>query len=169
MNARDAITQLVTVVNSSTPYTVAGLPLLLDQYRAEVLRKAADAIVAENDRMLWATKPGKHWAADLLRRMADEGTEKDTREGESTPALTVYRASHDSIVMGLYTTREAARAHCEAEACIGIVGDASLDWIEDEEDGVDEMTAWVGGEETWTGYVVTPLEVASEYNEGADA
>lgn len=38
--------------------------------RAETLNKAADAVVAENDRMLWATKPGKHWAADLLRRMA---------------------------------------------------------------------------------------------------
>lgn len=39
--------------------------------RAAVLREAADAIVADNDRQMWATKPGKHWAADLLRRMAD--------------------------------------------------------------------------------------------------
>ena len=38
--------------------------------RAEVLNEAADAVVAENDRMLWATKPGSHWAADLLRRLA---------------------------------------------------------------------------------------------------
>jgi hypothetical protein len=41
-----------------------------DAFRAEVLNEAADAVVVENDRMLWATKPGKHWAADLLRRMA---------------------------------------------------------------------------------------------------
>lgn len=41
--------------------------------RAEVLREAADAIVAENDRALWATRPGKHWAADLLRGMARKG------------------------------------------------------------------------------------------------
>ena len=28
--------------------------------------------------------------------------------------LTIYRASHDSIVMGLYTTRQAAYEHCVA-------------------------------------------------------
>jgi hypothetical protein len=39
--------------------------------RAAVLREGAAAIVAENDRMLWASKPGKHWAADLLVRMAE--------------------------------------------------------------------------------------------------
>ena len=40
--------------------------------RATVLNEAADAIVADNDRQMWASKPGKHWAADLLRRMAAE-------------------------------------------------------------------------------------------------
>ncbi|MFD7661310.1 hypothetical protein [Streptomyces sp. NPDC059788] len=43
--------------------------------RAETLGEAADAIVVENDRMLWATQPGTHWAADLLRRMAAEAGE----------------------------------------------------------------------------------------------
>jgi hypothetical protein len=41
-----------------------------EEIRAEAFREAAAAIVAENDRMLWATKPGKHWAADLASRMA---------------------------------------------------------------------------------------------------
>ena len=44
----------------------------LEAGRVKVLRDAADAIVADNDRKLWASKPGKHWAADLLRRMANE-------------------------------------------------------------------------------------------------
>ncbi|HEY9367883.1 hypothetical protein [Streptomyces sp.] len=44
----------------------------LEAGRVKVLREAADAIVADNDRKLWASKPGKHWAADLLRRMANE-------------------------------------------------------------------------------------------------
>ncbi|WP_406735386.1 hypothetical protein OG508_28250 [Streptomyces sp. NBC_01108] len=35
MNARDAITNMVAVVSSGTPYAVAGLPALLDQHRAE--------------------------------------------------------------------------------------------------------------------------------------
>jgi len=82
----------------------------------------------------------------------------------------VYRASHDSIVMGLYITAAAAREHCEAEERFSWgSGDApSFDWIEDEEDGVAELTAWVGGEECTTGYVVTALEVASAYAPDAD-
>jgi len=40
------------------------------KFRAALLREAAAAIVAENDRVMWATKPGKHWAADLLNGMA---------------------------------------------------------------------------------------------------
>jgi hypothetical protein len=40
------------------------------KFRAAVLREGAAAIVAENDRAMWATKPGKHWAADLLNTMA---------------------------------------------------------------------------------------------------
>jgi hypothetical protein len=98
--------------------------------------------------------------------------EKDTAtSGESTPAdLTVYRASHDSIVMGLYTTPAAAREHCEAEErrAWATGSDPTFNWIEDEKDGVAELTAWVGGEETATGYVVTPLTVASAYDEEAD-
>jgi hypothetical protein len=50
---------------------IAELEAAAKASRTDVLREAADAIVADNDRQLWATKPGKHWAADLLRRMAD--------------------------------------------------------------------------------------------------
>jgi hypothetical protein len=98
--------------------------------------------------------------------------EKDTREGESTPAeITIYRASHDSIVMGRYTTAAAARAHCEAEERRSWPKGTNLafDWIEDEEDGVAELTVLAGqNEESATGYVVTPLTVASAYDEEAD-
>jgi hypothetical protein len=54
---------------------LAVLPAPAD--RAAVLREAADGIVAENDRQMWATKPGKHWAAGLLRRMADEAQQPE--------------------------------------------------------------------------------------------
>lgn len=86
------------------------------------------------------------------------------------PALTVFRAQHDSIVMGLYTTAAAARAHCEAEERHSWPKPEflSFDWVEDEEDGVAELTVFVGGEECATGYVVTPVGVASEYDEEAD-
>src|SRR5690606_35944200 len=48
---------------------------------------------------------------------------------------TVYRASHDSIVMGLYTSREAARAHCETVLRHEIGDKGVLGWIPD--DGSD--------------------------------
>lgn len=91
-------------------------------------------------------------------------------ELETAPA-TVFRASHESIVMGLYTTAAAARAHCEAEERYSWAKfeDLSFDWIEDEEDGVAELTATVDGEECSTGYIVTALEIASAFDEEADA
>jgi hypothetical protein len=92
-------------------------------------------------------------------------------ESPERPPLTVFRASHDSIAMGLYTTAAAAREHCEAEERSSWPTGTNLafDWIEDEEDGVAELTVQAGqNEESVTGYVVTPLEVASAYDEEAD-
>ncbi|NUP45235.1 MAG: hypothetical protein HOY76_51490 [Streptomyces sp.] len=93
----------------------------------------------------------------------------DVQPGETTP--TVYRASHDSIAMGLYLTAAAAREHCETEEghTWATSEDPSFDWIEDEEDGVAEMTVSVGGEEHLTNYVVTALEVSAAYDREADA
>lgn len=102
-----------------------------------------------------------------LLQQATPGTPMEP--GETVPK--VYRASHDSIVMGLYTTAAAARAHCEAEERRSwgeTSAPTNFDWIEDEEDGVAEMTAFVGGEERTTGYVVTPLEVAAAYDPDGD-
>lgn len=90
--------------------------------------------------------------------------------------LTIYRASHDSIVMGLYTNREAARQHCEANVRLeepeGSIRHLSW-WTEDVADDDAEYElhitpAEVGGLIRGTGYVVTPLDVASAYDEGAD-
>ena len=90
--------------------------------------------------------------------------------GETVP--TFYRASHDSIVMGLYTTAAEARAHCVAEErrTWSTGANPVFDWIEDEEDGVAELVtvAEDGETESITGYVVTALEVASKYDEEAD-
>ncbi|MEU0332177.1 hypothetical protein [Streptomyces sp. NPDC006193] len=93
--------------------------------------------------------------------------EADQDEAKSARALIIYRASWDSIQLGLYTTEAAARTHCETHARRDLPT-ASFDWIEDEEDGVAELVADVDGEESVTGYSVTALEVASEYDEEAD-
>jgi len=111
--------------------------------------------------------PGSHaYGALYLLQQATPGVPMEP--GETLPK--VYRASHDSIVMGLYTTAAAARAHCEAEErrCWPALKTLPFDWIEDEEDGVAELVIDNGDEETETGYVVTALEVAAAYDEEAD-
>lgn len=110
----------------------------------------------------------------LVDQLAQSQAEEENGAAEpgSGPALTIYRASHESIVMGLYTTAAEARAHCVAEERRSWAKGAApvFDWIEDEEDGVAELVTVTedGEKETVTGYVVTALEVASKYDEGAD-
>lgn len=99
-------------------------------------------------------------------------------ELEAAPTF-VYRAEHpdSGIVLGTYCNREAAVAHCEAlarrEGSTGLVS-----WVPDDGDALspEELTffdvEYCDGDDvpvqTCTGYVVTPLEVASGYDEEAD-
>ncbi|THA28263.1 hypothetical protein E4198_00165 [Streptomyces sp. RKND-216] len=87
---------------------------------------------------------------------------------DTAPGITVYRASYDSIAMGLYTTREAARAHCEAYVRREVGDEVILDWVPDDssEDAPEELCT--GYDAECTGYIVTPLTVAAAYDEEAD-
>ncbi|WP_051858501.1 hypothetical protein [Streptomyces cellulosae] len=141
-----------------TPQTAAEYEQLRNDITGACLARWEEE--QENARLRLALASAKRGRRELRARVA---------ELEAGP-VTVFRAAHDSIVMGLYTTAAAAREHCEAEERRSWAKseNPSFDWIEDEEDGVAELTAWVGGEECTTGYVVTALEVASEYDEEAD-
>jgi hypothetical protein len=91
----------------------------------------------------------------------------------ATPELTAYRAEHpdSGITLGHYGASSAARAHCEAmERRSWPVGTTlAFDWIEDDEDRVAELVVTAGqNEESTTGYIVTALELASEYDEESD-
>ncbi|WP_338699140.1 hypothetical protein V2W30_22505 [Streptomyces sp. Q6] len=93
-------------------------------------------------------------------------------ELEAAPT-TVYRAEHpdSGITLGHYGTAVAARAHCEdMERRSWPTGtNLAFDWIEDDEDRVAELVVTAGqNEESTTGYIVTALELASEYDEEAD-
>jgi hypothetical protein len=102
-------------------------------------------------------------------------------ERETAP-LTVYRASHDSIVMGMYTAAAEARKHCETvlRREYDETTKVSLWWRDDEgneeqpQDGEVELIAHVTphgfpkGRTWYTGYVVTSLAVSASYDEGAD-
>ncbi|MET7648337.1 hypothetical protein ABZS83_32895 [Streptomyces sp. NPDC005426] len=87
--------------------------------------------------------------------------------------LTVYRAEHDSITCGLYTTAAAAQQHCEALISREYPASTTVlfQWCVDEDDqalpGI-ELDIEVDGEHVSTGYAVTPLEVAAAYDPDAD-
>jgi hypothetical protein len=121
------------------------------------------------------------WDRDATRW---EVAEYEDETATEQPPLTVFRASHDSIVMGLYRTAAEARKHCETQQRREYEGTdttATAWWVEDE-DTVDqpELTEAELYEHTQskvvpgpgltrpTGYVVTALEIAAKYDEGAD-
>lgn len=89
---------------------------------------------------------------------------------------TVYRASHGSIVMGLYTTPQAARDHCEASVRQEVGQTGSLGWVPDDsaEASPGELAIFGPGsdedgpEVIFTGYVVIPLTVATAYAPDAE-
>lgn len=91
----------------------------------------------------------------------------------SADKLIVYRAGfegHD-IPLGLYQTTEAARAHCEAyvrrEYPAGT--QLTLTWsIDEDEPHIVELDVEIGGRTESTGYIVTAVPVASEYDEEVD-
>ncbi|WP_063735580.1 hypothetical protein [Streptomyces sp. RTd22] len=91
-------------------------------------------------------------------------------EGETAePAeLTIYRASHDAIVMGRYTNRDAARKHCETVLRREVGPDVFLGWVPDDgsEHAAEELC--IGHDVLCSGYIVKPLTVDSEYDEEAD-
>ena len=95
-------------------------------------------------------------------------------ELEAAPK-TVFRASHESIVMGRYDNRQAAMDHVHATLANEEGGDVTARVIWRADDPEADEPVW----ECWlfdadmaddqpTGYVVTPLEVASKYDEEAD-
>lgn len=96
-------------------------------------------------------------------------------DAPAAPELTVFRASHDAIPMGLYTTAAEARKHCEAkvrqEEPAGSIEHMSW-WADDVGDDAEYelhiTPAGTGGLIRGTRYVVTPLAVASAYDEEAD-
>lgn len=83
----------------------------------------------------------------------------------------VYRAEHESIPLGTYWTRDAARSHIialiDAEGVPGIRG-----WVPDHggEDAPEELCLFGPGEddETCTGYAVVPVPVATAYDPEAE-
>jgi hypothetical protein len=86
--------------------------------------------------------------------------------GEAVP--TMFRASHDSIAMGLYTTAAAAREHCETVLRREVGEEALLGWVPDDGSKLAAEELCIGEDVECSGYVVMPLEIASAYDPDAD-
>ncbi|MFD4745012.1 hypothetical protein ACFWOS_06085 [Streptomyces rubiginosohelvolus] len=94
----------------------------------------------------------------------------------ATAPLTVYRAEHETIRVGHYTTEAAARRHCESLVSDEYPADRTLTYLwaglGDEDDDPEEPYELVvqvdGGAQVFTGYVVVPLAVAVAYDPDAE-
>ena len=124
-----------------------------------------------------ASQAGFALVSGRVPQARQKGTELEklrarVAELETAPT-SVYRAEHpdSGITLGHYGTEKAAREHCEAEERRSWPTGTTLafDWIEDDEDRVAELVVTAGqNEESTTGYIVTALELDSEYDAEAD-
>jgi hypothetical protein len=116
-------------------------------------------------------------AAEALRE------NRDRLAKLATAQPVIFRAAHDSIVMGYYTSAAEARKHCEAYVRREHAKTTEVQlWWHEGEDTVDQpefgeaeliehvkSTVVPGpGLNRPTGYVVTPIEVSSAFDPDAD-
>ncbi|MFI1676997.1 hypothetical protein [Streptomyces sp. NPDC020607] len=170
-------------VGSQAAETLLGLGMLVPEGGAaelERLRVRVSELEAERHSTNEALSDA------MVERSADRWTAffaptQALREDEPAveQRLIAYRAEHpdSGIVLRTYSNREAAVAHCEAlatrEGATGLVS-----WVPDDGDAFspEELTyfdvEYCDGDDvpvqTCTGYVVTPLEIASAYDEEAN-
>lgn len=124
-----------------------------------------EAVVCENH------ADASEWA-DALAALASIDAALGT--AAAVPA-TIYRAEHETIRVGHYTTEAEARRHCEHLVSAEHPADTSLlfTWagLGDDEDAEEpsELVVQVdGGPQEFTGYVVVPLDVATEFDPDAE-
>jgi hypothetical protein len=170
---------------------VAELEAQAATTRATTLREAA-----EHTRQTCPTRdedtgpciPCRH-AADRIDRLADlaedaaapspqPGTPEHAAGAEQLLAaargvddepVTVYRASFDGSEMGLYTSREAARAHCETLLRREVGEEMFLGWVPDHGGSEAPEELCTGHDVECSGYWVAPVTAQTTYQADAEA
>ncbi|MGW1437258.1 hypothetical protein ACWD7M_18645 [Streptomyces griseus] len=135
----------------------------------EGLDKLGDAVVQEDlhEIAVWA---------DALAHLGRIDDALGAANAQPAATHTDYRAEHETIHVGHYTTEAAARQHCEALVSDEHPADRTLsfDWagLGDEDDDPEQPYELVvqvdGGPDQFTGYVVVPITVAAEYDPDAE-
>ncbi|MDX2624686.1 hypothetical protein PV356_35290 [Streptomyces sp. WI03-5b] len=126
------------------------------------LDQLGEAVVSED------TEETAAWVAVLCHLVGLEN-------GAPAPFI-YYRAEHDSIVAGRYTTAAEAQRHCEVLVSREYPETASVifEWCVDKDEPDEggllglELDVRVDGEHASTGYTVTPITVAAAYDPDAD-
>jgi len=147
---------------------IAPTPAELTVCAESIVRTWGDRTAEPSDEVASTADAGAQLARALPLLLAElDRARARAAELEAAPQ-TVYRASHESIVMGLYTTRKAAREHCETVLRREVGDEAFLGWVPDDGSELAAEELCIGHDFECSGYVVTPLEVASAYDEEAD-
>lgn len=139
MSARDVLTGLVERLNTEgggSPYGISGLPILLDNYRAEVMQEAARIALSLRQ---FEQCTGARGAAQVsenvgILRVADalaaEGKGTGTTGGEPTPPAGFFR-------VGTAYRSEAGRFQCHVVTHHPMTGERrALGWMFRQVDGV---------------------------------
>ncbi|MER6598931.1 hypothetical protein [Streptomyces parvus] len=162
ISARDARTAVLVSIARALREQPTGARLL------DGLDELGEAVVCEDAREIAA------WA-DALASLALIDDDLGITAAQAPPARTVYRAEHETIHVGHYTTETAARRHCEALVSNEHPADRALlyTWASLGDDGDSdepyELVVQVdGGLQDFTGYVVVPLDVADAYDPDAE-
>ncbi|MGW0642341.1 hypothetical protein [Streptomyces badius] len=162
ISARDARTAVLVSIARALREQPTGARLL------HGLDELGEAVVCEDHREIAA------WG-DALASLAHIDDDLGITAAQPPPALTVYRAEHETIHVGHYTTEGAARRRCEALVSDEHPADRALlfMWSSLGDDGDSdepyELVVQVdGGPQVFTGYVVVPLSVADAYDPDAE-
>ncbi|MBK3561010.1 hypothetical protein JHN55_31660 [Streptomyces sp. MBT56] len=160
ISARDARTTVLVAIARALREQPTGARLL------DGLDELGEAVVCEDLGEIAA------WA-DALASLAHIDDDLGVTTAQPAAAHTDYRAQHEGIPLGLYTTEAEARQHCQGWLSQDYPADRSLifTWIGDEDDPEEpyELAVQVdGGDEELTGYVVVPLTVAAAYDPDAE-
>ncbi|WP_274031448.1 hypothetical protein [Streptomyces sp. MMBL 11-1] len=163
ISARDARTTVLVAIARALREQPTGARLLdgLDELGEAVVQADLGEIAA--------------WA-DALASLAHVDDALGAATAQPAAAHTDYRAEHESIHVGHYTTEAEARRHCEALISDEHPADRALlfTWagLGDDDGDPDEPSELVvqvdGGPQQFTGYVVVPIAVAAAHDPDAE-
>lgn len=107
--------------------------------------------------------------ADMLTDPAELQQLRDRITELETAPPVIWRAEHESIPLGTYRTKTAAKDHCE-QSMRQAEPTVDLTWVSDssDDDSPEDLCFITALDVLCTGYAVVPVEVQDAYDPEAD-